>query len=86
MLVAVHVWGWQKAASGAAAQTLVLNLGQSDTIRFVRLSSFSVFFFFIHTERANVNVVVGDSGFCARESTVCGVECVVSGVRRYRYV
>lgn len=33
-----------------------------------------------------MNVVVGDSGFCARESTVCGVECVVSGVRRYRYV
>lgn len=84
MLVAVHVWGWQKAASGAAAQTLVLNLGQSDTIRFVRLSSFSVFFY--SYERANVNVVVGDSGFCARESTVCGVECVVSGVRRYRYV
>lgn len=42
VLVVVHVWGWQKAASGA--QTLVLNLGQSDTIRFVRLSSFSFLF------------------------------------------
>lgn len=69
VLVAVHVWGWQKAASEAAAQTLVLNLGQSDTIRFVRLSSFSMCFLFIR--RGRMWTLLSEIRVFVREKAQC---------------